>query len=207
MLDLHRSANRHRRLQFLHHRCSRCGGIHTEPAQRLMHRGNQPPELIGGDAVFGNIAANNLGNEPRIDFSCAATVLGHSLIPHFVLGAISTDRRVFATSEGEKYLMLAALMFHRFKARPKAEADASPEARGNPAVRRARRTRARHRAQLQRRSQHDLAASLIRINRFLFGDWRSCRLGIPLGTQTSRVPGSRLLCTTCGRILLLLSLS
>ena len=66
MVWLHRSPDRHRRRRFLRRQCGRCR-IRAEAAQCLMHRRNQSLKLIDSDAVFGDITADDLGNQVRID--------------------------------------------------------------------------------------------------------------------------------------------
>ena len=65
IIGLQRSADRHRRHQG--GRGRRRFGT-TKPAQRLMYRRNQSLYLIDWDTVFGDIIADNLGNQVRVYF-------------------------------------------------------------------------------------------------------------------------------------------
>jgi hypothetical protein len=82
ILGLHRSSDWHRRRQPLRRRCWR-GRARTEPAQRLMYRRDHIADLIDGDTVFRGIAADNLGNQARID-AWDTVVIRHNLPSPFV---------------------------------------------------------------------------------------------------------------------------
>ena len=76
MILLHRAPDRDRRRQGFRHGCRR---ICAEAAEHTVYRSNQARKLIGSDAVFSDIAADDHRHQAGIDL-LRGTLVGHIFV-------------------------------------------------------------------------------------------------------------------------------